>query len=455
VVVTVFSDAEPTDFIEKRRVKRPVFGLTVFCCLTEGEMLTDAALKQLKTKRKPFKVSDRDGMYAYVSTSGTVTFRYDYRLNGRRETVVLGRYGPNGISLAVAREKCLDARRAVSKGNSPAQEKQRAKRRLKEARSFGEFGKRWLEEARMADSTRAMRRTIFDRDIRPAFKNRLLTEVRAEDVRQLCMRVKDRGAPATAIHVRDIIKQVFAFANLHGEKVRNPADEVGPSSIATFEPRDRALSPAEIRIMHLLLEQVPTLPTIRLGLRLILLAMVRKSELQDAVWEEVDFENAVWSIPKERMKRSKPHNVYLSQQALDIMVALKTCSGNSRYLLPSRYDADAPMSRATFNRITSSIVKRADQQGLPLSHFTVHDLRRTGATLLNELGFNRDWIEKCLAHEDGRSSRGVYNKAEYEKQRRHMLQEWADLVDAWARGESRVPTIFPADIKLFAAELAL
>ena len=67
--------------------------------------------------------------------------------------------------------------------------------------------------------------------------------------------------------------------------------------------------------------------------------------------------------------------------------------------------------------------------------FTVHDLRRTGSTLLNELGFNSDWIEKCLAHEDGRSSRGVYNKAEYEVQRRHMMQEWSDIIDALGRGQ--------------------
>lgn len=91
---------------------------------------------------------------------------------------------------------------------------------------------------------------------------------------------------------------------------------------------------------------MPTLPTIRLGLRLILLTMVRKGELLDATWDEIDFENAVWSIPKERMKRKKPHNVYLSRQCLDMMIALKTCAASSRYVLPSRYDADEPMSRA-------------------------------------------------------------------------------------------------------------
>lgn len=418
-------------------------------------MLTDTALKSLKPKGKPYKVSDRDGMYVVVAPSGTVTFRLDYRLNGRRETVTLGQYGPAALSLARAREKTIDARRAVMEGNSPAHEKQRAKRRIKEAKNFGEFGERWLKDAPMADSTRAMRRAIFERELLPVCKNRLLHEIRPDDLRALCAKIVDRGAPATAIHVRDILKQIYGFAILHGEKVANPADEVGPASIATFVPKDRSLSPTEIRVMLKQLEHVATLPTIRLGMRLFLMTMVRKSELQDATWDEVDFENAVWSIPKERMKRSKAHNVYLSRQSMDIMIALKTCAGNSRYLLPSRYDADAPMSRATFNRITYSVVERAKLEGLPLEPFTVHDLRRTGSTLLNELGFNSDWIEKCLAHEDGRSSRGVYNKAEYEPQRRHMLQEWADIIDAWVEGRKHVPVLTPPSMPLLVLDSAV
>jgi integrase len=415
-------------------------------------MLTDAGIKALKPKDKLYKVVDRDGMYVVVNPSGAVVFRYDYRLNGRRETLTLGRYGASDLSLARAREKLIDAKRVILEGRSPAREKQREKRRIKEAKSFGEFGERWLLEAKMADSTRAMRRSIYERDILPTFRNRLLTEISADDLRAMCAKVKARGAPATAVHVRDIVKLVYAFAILHGEKVPNPADEVGPASIATFVPKDRSLSPAEIRVMLGQLEHVPTLPTIRLGMKLFLLTMVRKSELQDATWDEVDFENAVWSIPKERMKRSKAHNVYLAQQAIDILIALKTCAGNSKYLLPSRYDADAPMSRATFNRITTAVVVRAKKEGLPLEPFTVHDLRRTGSTLLNELGFNSDWIEKCLAHEDGRSSRGIYNKAEYEHQRRHMMQEWANLVDAWVAGQKYVPTLYPPSMDLLVPE---
>lgn len=418
-------------------------------------MLTDVAIKALKSKEKDYKVADRDGMYVHVTTKGALSFRMDYRLNGRRETIYLGKYGPDGLSLARAREKCIDARRAVADGISPAIEKQREKRRIKEAKSFGEFGEKWLTAAPMADSTRAMRRSIFERELLPAWRGRLLTEITPDDLRAHCAAIVGRGAPATAIHVRDILKQIYGFAILHGEKVANPADEVGPASIATFVPKDRSLSPTEIRVMLKQLAHVATLPTIRLGMRLYLLTMVRKSELQDAVWDEVDFENAVWTIPKERMKRSKAHNVYMSRQVLDIMIALKTCAGNSRYVLPSRYDADAPMSRATFNRVTYSVVERAKQEGLPLEPFTVHDLRRTGSTLLNELGFNSDWIEKCLAHEDGRSSRGVYNKAEYEMQRRHMMQEWSDILDAWVEGRKYVPVLIPPSMPIFEADPAL
>jgi len=162
-------------------------------------MLTDTALRKLKPKAAPYKVSDRDGMYVTVSRVGTITFRYDYRLNGRRETLTLGQYGTGGISLALARERLIDARKAVADGRSPAQEKQREKRRLSQAKNFAEFTEVWLEASGMADSTRAMRKHIIDRDILPAFKNLLLAEISPDDLRALCMKVKKRGAPATAI----------------------------------------------------------------------------------------------------------------------------------------------------------------------------------------------------------------------------------------------------------------
>ena len=239
-----------------------------------------------------------------------------------------------------------------------------------------------------------------------------------------------RGAPATAVHVREVVSQVYRWAIERGQKVDNPADMVRPTSIARFEPRDRALEPVEIRLMYQYMNRVGTSPQYRAAVKLLLLTLARKSELSNATWSEINFSEALWTIPKERMKRRNPHLVFLSRQALDIFVALKTFAGGSEFVLPSRYDSDLPMSSATFNRVLALTYQAAQKDGEQLDKFGPHDLRRTGSTLLHEAGYNTDWIEKCLAHEQ-KGVRAIYNKAEYREQRIAMLQDWADMIDEW------------------------
>lgn len=152
------------------------------------------------------------------------------------------------------------------------------------------------------------------------------------------------------------------------------------------------------------------------------------------------------------MKARRPHSVYLSRQALEIFTALKLMAGSSPYVFPSRYDADVHIAASTLNRVTAQIAEKAKAENLPLEMFTVHDLRRTGSTILNEMGFNRDWIEKALAHERNDSSRGTYNRAQYAEQRRHMLQEWADMIDAWVAGKTHTPVLLPSSMKLIAGQ---
>ena len=91
-------------------------------------MLTDTKLKNLKPGPKPYKVTDGkvEGLYAHVQPGGTIAFRLDYRLNGRRETFTVGRYGPDGMGLADAREAAIEARKWVADGMSPAQDFHRA-----------------------------------------------------------------------------------------------------------------------------------------------------------------------------------------------------------------------------------------------------------------------------------------------------------------------------------------
>jgi len=275
-----------------------------------------------------------------------------------------------------------------------------------------------------------MRRSVYERELKPKFGNQKLLEITHEDLRALTDAIVERGAPATAVHAREVVLQVFRWAIERGQKVENPAELVRPTTIAKFEPRDRALTPDEIGLMYQYMERIGTTPSIRAAAKLLLLTMVRKSELTKATWSEISFSDALWTIPKERMKRRNPHLVFLSRQALDIFIALKPFAGGSDYVLPSRYDSDTPMSSATLNQVLTLTYRLAQKEGKPLAKFGPHDLRRTASTLLHEAGYNTDWIEKCLAHEQ-KGVRAVYNKAEYREQRTAMLQDWADMIDEW------------------------
>ncbi|AMP05983.1 tyrosine-type recombinase/integrase [Collimonas pratensis] len=393
-------------------------------------MLTDTKLRNLKPEEKLFKVNDRDGLYVAVTPSGSISFRYNYSINGRQETLTFGRYGIGGITLAEARERLGEAKKLVAAGKSPAKEKARDKARVKDAETFGAWADKWLRGYQMADSTRDMRTSVYARELKPKFENQKLIEMTHEDLRALTDAIVERGAPATAVHVREIVSQVYRWAIERGQKVVNPADLVRPTTIATFEPRDRALTPEEIGVAYQYIERIGTTPSIRAAAKLLLLTMVRKSELTNATWDEINFSQALWTIPKERMKRRNAHLVFLSRQALDIFIALKTFAGGSAYILPSRYDSDLPMSSATLNQVLTLTYRLAQKEGQVLSKFGPHDLRRTASTLLHEAGYNTDWIEKCLAHEQ-KGVRAVYNKAEYREQRTAMLQDWADMIDEW------------------------
>lgn len=393
-------------------------------------MLSDTKLRNLKSREKIYKVADRDGLYVVVTKTGGISFRHNYTLNGRQETVTFGQYGVGGITLAEARERLDEAKKMIAAGKSPAREKARAKNRDKNAKTFDDWAQAWLRGYEMADSTRDMRRACYDRELKGPFGNKLLTEITHDDLRDLTDKIVDRGAPATAVHTREVMMQIYRWANERGQRVDNPADLVRPMAIARFAPRERALPPDEIGLMYEYLEKVSAGPQFKVACKLLLLTMVRKGELTDAKWNEISFTDALWTIPKERMKRRNPHLVFLSRQALDIFMALKIFAGGSEWVLPSRYDADAPMSNATLNRVLELVYTLAQKDGKELAKFGPHDLRRTASTLLHEAGYNTDWIEKSLAHEQ-KGVRAVYNKAEYREQRTAMLQDWADMIDGW------------------------
>ncbi|ENG3799860.1 tyrosine-type recombinase/integrase [Proteus mirabilis] len=395
-------------------------------------MLTDTKLRSLKPQDKLYKVSDRDGLYVAVTKSGVISFRYDYRFNGRRETVTFGRYSSDGITLAEARAELIEAKRLLNAGISPASKKRDGIESKKIGTVFKDYTVNFLNDAQYADSTRAMKEAIIEKEIYPVFGKLQLEEITTPRLRALCEKIKDRGAKATALQVREIVGSVFTYAIDRGYEISNPADAIKASSIGTFQARERAMSPKEIGILFRELENYSCYPTLKLAVKFVLLTLVRKSEFIHATWDEIDFKNRQWVIPKGRMKGRKEHVIYLSDQAMDILTGMKVCAMGSDYLMPGRYDIKKPLSNAALNNVIDGTVKRINEKGIEFEPVTVHDLRRTASTLLHEAGYNSDWIEKCLAHVQN-GVRAVYNKAEYAEQRRKMLQEWADMVDEWIK----------------------
>jgi integrase len=246
--------------------------------------------------------------------------------------------------------------------------------------------------------------------------------VTVADIQRLVDMKKAHGFEAAAVSLRGVLKRLFDYAVARQVVDKNPAAALPTRFIAKLKARDRALTPEEIRTYLRTLYQSSIRQQFKLGLHLILLTLVRKSELLNARWEHVHLDEGFWEIPAENSKMGKPHLVFLSRQSVEVFRELQFLSGTSPLVLPGRSSLDKPFAHNALNHALDGVT-------FPITHFTIHDMRRTASTLLHETGFVSDVIEKALNHTMG-GVRGVYNRAEYAGQRRDMLQWWADYVDS-------------------------
>lgn len=415
--------------------------------------LTDIKLRHLKPREKAYIEADGGGLFIEVTPKGSKVWKLRYRFEGRQEKARLGAY-PD-YSLAQARAWRDDCKVLVARGLSPAALKRgdpipddategtrelagaflrdwhpktvAAIRANEEAARHAEtleaFAWRWFREvAKPSNSNPRNIMRALEKDIIPALGAKAVTEITVADVLSLADRIKARGADQMALVTRNILKRVFAYAIAREVATFNPAAAVESKYIATAKSRDVALTQAEIGRLLRGIYQSNMARAHKLALHLLILTMVRKSELIEARWSEIDLDAAQWSIPGERMKKERPHLVSLPTQAVAMLEELQGLAGEAEWLFPSRNDPRKPIAKTTLNAAVRSL-------DLDVRDFVIHDFRRTASTHLHEAGFNSDWIEKALAHE-AKGIRGVYNRAQYADQRREMLQWWADFVDS-------------------------
>lgn len=384
--------------------------------------LTDTALKALKPKDKPYTVADDRGLYVEVFPTGGVVWRYRYRVAGKREKLTLGKYP--ALTLKNARIKRDEAAQAAAMDKSPARQKQLAKLAAADATTVADFGERFFREIVAKDRQDiTIPRRYFDKAIKPAIGGKPVRNVTTEDVRAIIWKKKEEGFDAAAGNIRGVLKRLFDYAMTAGLVSVNPVLSLPMRHVHKAKSRERALSPDEIRRFLTAVFESNIRRQFKIGLHLILLTMVRKSELLRARWAHVDFEQAEWHIPAEHSKTGKPHIVFLSSQSLALLKELKALAGSSELVMPGRGSLTKPFAH---NAINNALKVALAGQDIPA--FTIHDLRRTASTLLHENGWASDVVEKALNHTIG-GVRGVYNRAEYEDQRREMLQFWADYID--------------------------
>lgn len=384
--------------------------------------LTDTALKALKPKDKPYTVADDRGLYVEVFPTGGVIWRFRYRVNGQREKLTLGKYP--ALTLKNARIKRDEAAQAAAMGTSPAEQKQLAKAVAADNTTVADFGERFFREIVAKDrADLTIPRRYFDKNIVPAIGTKPVRDVTTEDVRAIIWRKKDEGFDAAAGQVRGVLKRMFDYAMTAGLVQTNPVLALPMRHVHKAKSRERALSGDEIKVFLTAAFESNIRRQFKIGLHLILLTMVRKSELLLARWAHVDLEAAEWHIPAEHSKTGKPHIVFLSTQAVALFKELHALASGSELVMPGRGSLTKPFAH---NAINNALKVALAGQGIPA--FTIHDLRRTASTLLHENGWPSDVVEKALNHTIG-GVRGVYNRAEYATQRREMLQFWADYIE--------------------------
>ena len=394
--------------------------------------LSDTAIRSAKAKDKLYRLADSNGLCLEVTPTGSKLWRYRYRFNGTAKMMALGTYP--AVTLLKARQSRDSARQQLAEGIDPSEQKKADKQtQAITGLTFETLAREWhvYRSPRWAKSTADKASAYLESDLLPALGKRPAKAITRPELVALIRTIESRGAHNVAKKARQWLNQIFRFGLAQGSVESNPATDL--DVVAAVAPTTRHhphVSFAELPGLLSTLDNANINTLTRHAIRLLVLTAVRPGELRAAPWAEFDLNAATWTIPKERMKARRPHVVPLPSQAVAILRQLQEITGNYDLIFAGRNNTARPMSENTVNQS----LKKAGYEGRQ----TGHGFRHLLSTELNGRGYNRDWIERQLAHGDSDEIRDTYNHANYLEQRREMMQAWADSIDALCAGANVV-----------------
>jgi integrase len=383
--------------------------------------LSDAKVRQAKPAAKPYKLYDGAGLFLLVHPNGSRYWRLKYRLAGKEKLFAVGVYPE--VGLADAREKALGARRLIRDGGDPIAERRR--HQIGNAsNTFQAMAGEWIA-SRENDWSPSYRNTVnaaLTANLFPQIGTLPVRSITVPILRDALLLMERRGALSALRKVRMWASMVFRYAIATGRADNDPAAPLRGTFKAHKGRNFAALTKAEE--FGQLLAKVHAYdgsPITRSALQLIAYTFTRTGELRAAEWAEIDLATATWRIPAERMKMREEHVVPLSTQAAQILSELRKLTEHSRWVFPNERNRLKPMSE---NTILYALYRMGYH-----SRATGHGFRASASSLLNELGFDADVIERQLAHRERNKVRAAYHRAEYLSERRDMMQQWANYVD--------------------------
>lgn len=390
--------------------------------------LTDTSIRSAKPQEKPIKLFDGGGLFLLVTPNGGKWWRLKYRFGGKEKLLSMGVYP--AISLKEARKRREEAKEQIALGIDPGANRKAVKEATlaEAANSFEVVAREWHSKQKdtwvQSHGDKILAR--FVNDIFPLIGTKPVNAVTAPELLEPLRRIEARGAVETAHRTLQNCGQVFRYAIATGRAERDPsADLRGALSPIKHTSFASITEPKEIGALLRDIDAYQGNIIVCAALRMAPYVFVRPGELRRAEWEEfnLDAKEPEWRIPASRMKMRKLHIVPLSRQVVEILQDLHKYTGTGRYLFPSMRAKSAPISDVT-------LLAALRRMGYDKESMTVHGFRSMASTLLNERGYNRDWIERQLAHGEKNTVRAAYNYAEYLPERRRMMQEWADYLTA-------------------------
>jgi integrase len=398
-----------------------------------GVALTDAAVRKSKGKAKQYKLADAAGLYLLVKPDGSKYWRLKYRHAGKEKLLALGVY--DAVSLASAREKRDQAKAIIRQGLDPSVAKKLERRaaEIASANTFEVVAREWINRQKKrwipAHSDRVL--DSLETDVFPEIGNRPIAAIAAPELLAALRKIEFRGALETAQRVLQRCGSVFRFGIASGLCTYNPAADLRGALATPKRKNYAALSAKDLPEFLAKLNSYDGRPETIIAIRLLMLTIVRTGELRGAEWPEIDIEGAQWIVPAERMKMKAPHLVPLSKQAINALKALNEITGSGQFLFPQVSKPEKCMSE---NTILFALYRMGYH-----SRATGHGFRATASTILNEMGWKPDAIERQLAHTEKNKVRAAYHRSEYLDERKKMMQRWADYLDAVAAGGKVLP----------------